>query len=192
MPQREVEYTMASASTVAVQCHTGEYLSEIFLETIEEIVLSKVLTVITDSASAMIKSRRLIDDKYPHISVYSCVAYNLNSLVGDIMKVSTIKSISDIVKGIVKEVNSSHLSKATFNEIQDDIVRTDKTKKAKKVSLKFPGNTRCGSILFNAESLLYNKKALKRLAITYEVILRHDIHTSILDENFWCGLLSIF
>ena len=108
------------------------------------------------------------------------------------MKVSTIKSISNTDKSIVTEVNSSHLSKATFNEIQDDIVKTDKTKKAKKVSLKLPGNTRWGSILFNAESLLYNKKALRRLAITDGVILGHEIHTSILDENFWCGLLSFY
>ena len=50
---------------------------------------------------------------------------------------------------------------------------------------------RWGTILFNAESLLYNKKALKRLAITDGVILRHDIQIRILDDDFWCGLLSL-
>ena len=173
------------------ESHTGEYLSEKILEIIEEIGPPKVLAVITDSASAMIKARRLINEKYPHISVYSCAAHNLNSLIGDVMKVDTFKSVSDSAKNIVKEVNSSHLLKATFNEIQEDIVKTDKTKKSKKISLKLPGNTGWGTILFNAESLLYNKKALKRLAITDGIILRHDIQISILDEDFWCGLLSL-
>ena len=98
--------------------HTGEYLSEKILEIIEEIGLPKVLAVITDSASAMIKVRRLINEKYPHISIYSCAAHNLNSLIGDIIKVGTFKSVSDAAKDIVKEVNSSHLLKAIFNEIQ--------------------------------------------------------------------------
>ena len=89
------------------ESHTGEYLSEKILEIIEEIGPPKVLAVITDSASAMIKARRLINEKYPHISVYSCAAHNLNSLISDIMKVDTFKSVSDSAKNIVKKVNSS-------------------------------------------------------------------------------------
>lgn len=171
--------------------HTGEYLSEKILEIIDEIGSTKVLAVITDSASAMLKARRLINEKYPHISVYSCAAHNLHNLVEDIMKLPSFNEVSNSAKEIVKEINSSHLLKSTFTEIQDDMIKSDKTKKAKKVSLKLPGNTRWGSIIFCIESLLYNKKCLKRLVITDGVILKHRVQLNILDDNFWMNLLSL-
>ena len=76
---------------------------------------------------------------------------------------------------MVNEVNGSHILKAAFTEIQDDIVKADKTKKAKIVSLKHLGGTKWNSIFFCVESLLHDKKDLKRLAITEGVILRNDL-----------------
>ena len=54
-----------------------------------------------------------------------------------------------------------------------------------------PGKTRWGSVIVCAESLIYNKAALKRLAITDKVILKSDVQANILDDSFWCGLLSL-
>lgn len=115
------------------ESHAGEYLFEKIMEIIDEIEPSKVLADITDNSSAMIKARRIIKEKYAYISIYSCAAYNLNSLVGDIMKAEAFKYTEE----------------------------SEKDKKVQKVSLKLPGKTRWGPILFCAESLLYNKRDIK-------------------------------
>ena len=161
------------------------------LDVIEKIGPTKVLAVVTDSASAMIKARGIINEKFPHISVYSFAAHNLNSLISDILKLNTFKLVTNNSIGIVKEISSSHALRATFLEIQDNIVKENKTAMTKKVSLKLPGKTRWGSVIFCAESRLYNKAALKRLAITDKVILKSDVQANILDDSFWCGLLSL-
>lgn len=85
---------------------------------------------------------------------------------------------------IVKEINSSHLTKAKFTEIQ-------RKRKQKVISLKLPGKTRWGSIIFCIESMLYNKVALKMLAISEDVFLKNKVKKDILSETFWCGLLSL-
>lgn len=139
----------------------------------------------------MLKARRLINEKYPHISVYSCVAHNLHNLIENIMKISIFNEVCNSEKIIVKEINDSHLLKSTFTEIQEDIIKSDKSKMTKKVFLKLPGNTRWGSIIFCIESLLYNIKCLKRLVVTDGVNLKHRVQSNIIDDNFWNDLLSL-
>jgi hypothetical protein len=115
--------------------HTGEYMAEIILEVIEEIGVEKVLVVVTDGASNMVKARRIVQRKYPHIYIYSCEAHCFNLVAKDIMQYETFKDVQSSANEIVKEVNSSHLIKAKFTEIQ-------KERKQKVVSLKLPGKTR--------------------------------------------------
>lgn len=164
--------------------HTGEYMAEIILEVIEEIGAEKVLVVVTDGASNMVKARRLVQSKYAHIFVYSCEAHCLNLVARDIILYETFKDVQSSANNIVKEVNASHLIRAKFTHIQTD-------RKQKVISLKLPGKTRWGSTIFCSESLLYNKVALKTLAISDDVCLKQQIKTDILSETFWCGLLSL-
>ena len=84
----------------------------------------------------------------------------------------------------MKEINGSYALRATFLEIQGDILKEYKTAMTKKVSLKLPGKTRWRSVIFCGESLFYNKAALKRLAITDGVILKNDVPANILDDSF--------
>ena len=64
------------------------------LDIIERTGPTKVLAVIADSASAIIKAREIVNEKYPHISIYSCAPHNLNSLIGDILKLNTFKLVT--------------------------------------------------------------------------------------------------
>ena len=106
------------------------------------------------------------------------------------MKRETFKDLEISTKEIVNEINGSHVIRATFVKIQTEIYKSE-TSKRPKVSLKLPGKTRFGSIIFCAESVLFNKKALKTLDITENVILKDNVRRNILDENFWCSLLSL-
>ena len=147
------------------------------LDVIEKIGPTKVLAVVTGNASAMTKARGIINEKLPHISVYSCAAHNLNSLISDILKLNTFKVVTNNDIEIVKETKSSHALRETFLEIQDNIVKENKTVMTKKVELKLIKKI--------------NKTALKRLAITDKVILKSDVQANILDDSFWYGLLSL-
>ena len=103
------------------------------MDVIEKIGPTKVLAVVTGNASAIIKIRGIINEKFPHISVYSCAAHNLNSLISDILKLNTFKSVTNNAIEIVKEIKSSHALRATCLEIQDNIVKENKTAMTKKV-----------------------------------------------------------
>lgn len=103
------------------ESHSGKYLAKIMLEVIDEIGPERILAVITDSESSMIKVRKIINEKYKRTAVYSCAAHNLNSLIGDIMKRKTFKDLEVSTKEIVKEINGSHVIRATFVKIQTEI-----------------------------------------------------------------------
>ena len=92
------------------------------LDVIEKIGSTKVLAVVSIGCSYR---------KFPNISVYICTAHSLNSLIGDILKLNTFKLVTNYK--IVKEINSSHTLRATFLEIQDNIVKENKTAMTKTV-----------------------------------------------------------
>ena len=116
-----------------VNNHTGEYLANMLLDVIEKIGPTKVLAVVTGNTSAMIKARGIINEKCPHITVYSCAAHNLNSLISDILKLNTFKLVTKNAIEIVKQIKSSHALRETVLEIQDNIVKENKTAVTKKV-----------------------------------------------------------
>lgn len=168
--------------------HTGQYLAEITSEVIEEVGPQKVLAFITDNAAAMISARREIERKFTSISTYSCAAHSLNLLVEDIVKLETFKDLDKSAKAIVNSINKSHCIKANFLKLQK--IKSVELH-AQIVSLKLPGKTRWGSMVFCIESLLSNKQALKTLSITENIILKTEVKRTILADEFWCGLVSL-
>lgn len=86
----------------------------------------------------MIKARRIVQLKYPHIYIYIYIYYEahcLNLLAKDMIHFETFKDVQSLANEIVKEINSSHFIKTKFIEIQ-------KERKQKVVSLKLPGKTK--------------------------------------------------
>lgn len=138
--------------------HTGEYIAQEINTVLEEIGPAKVIGIISDSAAAMEKAKKIIHEKYPYIQGYPCAAHILNLLVNDIMKLKSFKNIEISCKEIVKEITSSHITLATFNKIQME-------KSGGQIALKLPVKTRWGSILKTISSLLQTKYALQLLII---------------------------
>lgn len=62
--------------------HTGKFLAVLTLDVIQETRNDKILAIITDSTTLMI----LIQEQFPHISVYSCGDYCLNLFIEDTTK----------------------------------------------------------------------------------------------------------
>lgn len=165
--------------------HTSEYIAEELEKVIQEIGSEKVMGVVTDSAAAMEKARRLISSKYEYICGYPCVSHKLNLLVGDVMKINSLKNVEGSCKEIIKEINGSHINLATFNKIQIE--------KNNSVSvLKLPVKTRWGSILASIESLISCKCFLKLLMVTEEINISKNVKRNVLDDDaFWVRLEKI-
>ncbi|MCL4134444.1 UNVERIFIED_CONTAM: hypothetical protein GTU68_003358 [Idotea baltica] len=135
--------------------HTGEYLAKCIADVIEEIGPLKVTGLCTDNASNMKNAWELINEKYPHIYTYGCLAHALNLIFSDLGKVNSVESLIKDATNVVKTVKSSQRLSALLKMNQD----------AEKTSLKLPVKTRWGhSIVPCLESLTKNKQALKKLS----------------------------
>ena len=91
------------------------------LKVIDKIGNQKVLAVITDNASAMVSARKLIKNQYKHISVYGCSANALNLLIGDMVRMQTLKKLISQCKSVVKNINTLQVLRAQFCQIQNQI-----------------------------------------------------------------------
>lgn len=175
----------------AEEKHTGDYISLQIESVMAEIGIQKFVSVVTDNASAMLKAAKILTTKYPHITSYGCAAYVLHLLIGDILKVHSILLVKTEANDIVKQIIRSHCVQAKFTKLQ-------KQKNVTNISLKLPGKTRWGSILYCFRRLLANKFTLKALAVSegIENYLTPSVLESILnEETFWskiCLLISIF
>ncbi|GBB99635.1 hypothetical protein RclHR1_03590010 [Rhizophagus clarus] len=65
---------------------TGENIAANIDKVISQIDHSKLLAIITDNASSIKKAWKLLAIKYPKVIFLGCIAYLLNLLIGDIMK----------------------------------------------------------------------------------------------------------
>lgn len=161
--------------------HTSEYIVQEIKTVINEIGQSKIMGIVTDNATSMAKARKLINEEYPAITEYGCIAHSLNLLIGDIMKCSSLKNFDGQCKDIIKQITGSHIVLATFNQIQKD-------KKGTSLSLKLPVVTRWGSVLQCLDSLANCKFALKILVVTEEINnkLSSTVKKNCLDDEiFW-------
>lgn len=181
------EPVLLKTMTTGVEKHTGDYIASELKKCIYDIDPSKVFGVISDNASAMEKAKKIISEEFQHITPYSCIAHTLNLLIGDIMKLSSLKNVEHSCKDIIKEITNSHRNLATFNMVQ-------KNKYGVTKSLKLPVKTRWGSILYCIESLIRTKEALQIFIISENENIKFSrtVRDNILDNDiFWVRLEKI-
>lgn len=77
-----------------------------------------LVTLVTNNATAMEKAKKIVVEKYSHISVYSCISHTLNLFIGDIIKINSLNSIELSYKKTVKKINNSHLNLSKFNKLK--------------------------------------------------------------------------
>lgn len=130
---------------------------------IDDLGINKVISIVTDNASNMKSTWKLISDMYPsnYFSCYGCCAHILNLFAQDILKLEVFACLITDCKVIVKTIKKSHILNATFKNIQDEQRALQKSNTLK--SLKLLGQTRWSSNIFCLESLRINKKKCKRI-----------------------------
>lgn len=159
--------------------HDAQYLCEEMETTILKYGVEKFLVAIGDNATNMQAGLRLLHEKYQHINILGCISHLMNLLCGDIANWKSTKTLISDVKRIVKKINRSHKLRAVFNKIQKE--------KKIKLSLKLPGKTRWGSILFCFQSLLANRNVLELLVVCEALKdkIGATIKAKVLDDRFW-------
>ena len=70
-------------------------------EMIEKVGRDKVVHVVTDNASVMVAARRLLEEKYPHITCSGCVAHVMDLLLEDLGKLDWVEPYLSAANDVV-------------------------------------------------------------------------------------------
>jgi hypothetical protein len=159
------------------EAHTGEYISEMLGEVIEEVGVPKVEAVVTDNAYNMKSAWAKLKNKYPNLLTYGCMAHGLNLLLKDLFKkITTLSRCAAKSKDVIKFFLNKQLPRQILKEVQ---LKENNKETALVVSV----DTRWGSTVLSLLSLL--KKTVMDKRIKKQI----DQQTKryVLDEgNFWC------
>lgn len=155
--------------------HTAEYLFQEVCKIIDKIGSDKIMLIITDNATNMVKCGKMLETKYPHVKWAGCLAHTLHLIVGDILKNQQVtKLFSDIID-IIKCIQRSHILSADFKSTAQN--------KGVTKSLKLPVKTRWGSHLNCVQSLLECKSVLQNMALNSPGVQKYK--NLLLNEDEW-------
>jgi len=114
--------------------HTAEYMCEEIAKVVEELGPQKIMALCTDNASNMKKAWRLLEERYPNLECYGCLAHGLNLIFSDGLKLESISSMISECTSLIKTIKHSYILLAMFKAKQTE----------KKIStvLKLPIKTR--------------------------------------------------
>jgi hypothetical protein len=101
------------------EAHTGEYISEMLGEVIEEVGVPKVEAVVTDNAYNIKSAWAKLKNKYPNLLTYGCMAHGLNLLLKDLFKkITTLSRCAAKSKDVIKFFLNKQLPRQILKEVQ--------------------------------------------------------------------------
>ncbi|XP_034231399.1 LOW QUALITY PROTEIN: uncharacterized protein LOC117639638 [Thrips palmi] len=171
---------------------TASYIGKEIINVIDEVVsdgtdVKLIFIVITDNAANMRAAWDIVREKYPHIVCIGCPAHMLNLLLGDIMKVDSLKELRCNVKKVIKQFKNHHVPGAFFKAEQK--VRYGN----KAVTLKLPPKTRWFFFVISLYSLISNKAALQSTVIEEELAIDSNVRELVLDNaGFWVSVTDCY
>lgn len=130
------------------------YIAEKFCEQIEKVGAARVVQIIADSASNCVAARKLIAEKYPHITCAPCAAHCLDLLLEDIGKLPWVASVLDDGHNVVKFITIRQKSLALFRS------------HSKLELLKPWGNSFCHSLHHAAETFRVQRRTTRNCCIS--------------------------
>jgi hypothetical protein len=117
-------------------------MAEIMIKVIEDVGAQKVLGICTDNASNMKKAWEIIEERFPHIQTYGCLAHSLNLIFTDVGKIKSFsRMIADCV-AVVKHIKNSQKLSALLKVEQEKSCNSTEEGSTKPQSLKIPVKTR--------------------------------------------------
>lgn len=153
-------------------------------DVIEKYGALQFFTVTTDNAKSMRRACKLLEQKYPHLSSYGCLAHTLNLMIGDIRKLVSVKKYIDDVCEIIKTIRGHAVLLSKFSKIgKENIIIT---------TLKLPVFTRWGSVVLSLKSILQCKTILRILTVSEDVSqLPEPMKRNVRDDIFWVKILKL-
>ncbi|XP_074287726.1 uncharacterized protein LOC141612878 [Silene latifolia] len=143
----------------------ADYVSSLFLETIEKVGANNVVQIITDNAANFKAAAMLIEGKYPHIFWTPCVVHSLNLALRSICDPTENSSNYDQCKWIPTMT-------AACQSIRQFVMQHSKAlnifNKYSKLTLLTIAETRFASHIIMCERLLEVKDALVRMILDDE------------------------
>ncbi|XP_050065658.1 uncharacterized protein LOC126554641 [Aphis gossypii] len=164
--------------------HTAEYLASQIITVINKYNPKKFVAFISDNASNIVKAAEIVQNKFEHMLMLTCVCHTLNLLVKDIFKCDQLQTFDTKVVSIIKTIKYSQRLSHKIRKISKE--------KNINVFVQLPVKTRWQSHLICYKNLFKLKQVLKLVAIDEDVaILFKDHIYTILLESFWKNVDSM-
>ncbi|CAG8475591.1 28658_t:CDS:2 [Gigaspora margarita] len=89
---------------------TGDFIANKISEIIEKIGPHHFAAIVTDNGSNVRVAQRTVYENYSHILNIHCIAYALNLIAADLVKITLVKNILKQANMLVSFVQNSHLA----------------------------------------------------------------------------------
>ena len=94
-----------------------QFITEVLINSIEQIGLNKVVQVLTDNAPVCKAAGLIVENRYDHIFWTPCIVHNLNFILEEIdNKVPWIKELTWKARDTIKFITNHHQYQAIFRE----------------------------------------------------------------------------
>lgn len=157
--------------------HTGVKIAEIVQHAINDIGKEKINCVVSDNASDVTLSRKIIVSQNPGVISIGCMAHWINLMAKDICRDENINIRIKQTSKVIKYINKRTLLRNLL--------------KKNSVSLQSFTEIRWYSLSSSLNSLLRNEAVIKNRLETNKVDFKMKIRNIIGDFQFWCDVSSI-
>lgn len=158
-------------SEVVAERHTSEVVESGISDMIDSLGGQKaVVAVVTDSASNMKKAWPELQSRYAGLLTLGCASHQVNLLVGDILRVSTLATTLSQALRVIKYFKSSP---ARTNELNKAAKAVQETR----VALKLPAATRWQGKYEAVTSLIRNKLYIQSVLANKSACLGTNVAT---------------
>src|SRR5215471_2989731 len=96
--------------------HTADFISNEILKVVEDVGSKKFSSIVSDNASTMVKAKKLVNEKYPHIIPVRCITHHVNLLTNDIMQHEFAKKTISRCMKIIKYFHHSYKAGAVLSQ----------------------------------------------------------------------------
>ena len=114
-PSRE-EY-LYKLQDLSEHSHTSNYIAEVIGEVIEKIGSNKISAIMSDNASNVQNTCKIIEEKYPNIENVRCIAHAVNLIACDILKESFGDHLLRKVNTLASFFKNSHQAGAKLIQL---------------------------------------------------------------------------
>jgi len=98
--------------------HTAEYLASQIITVINKYDPKKFVAFISDNASNIVKAAEIVQNKFEHMLMLTCICQTLNLLVKDIFKCDQLQTFDTKVVSIIKTIKYNRDFYTKFGKFQ--------------------------------------------------------------------------